>query len=211
MTIRTAPTLAIACCLSGLMASTAMAGSGLFGLDHYVTKDDSGIWSRQNQLLVYNTLLVGTAVTALWEGGESRFGRTVWKSIDATVIAGAASEAMKYTFSRSRPSQSPDPNLWFQGSGHESFPSGEVTVVSAIVTPVVFEYGHEQPAVYALELLPIYDAIARVKVHGHWQSDVIAGFAIGTTTGYFMHRRRQTPFVLNIMPRGIYVGLKAHF
>ena len=118
---------------------------------------------------------------------------------------------MKYTFSRSRPSQSSDPNQWFQGSGHESFPSGEVTVISAIVTPVVCEYGHDQPAVYALELLPVYDAIARVKVHGHWQSDVLAGFALGTTAGYFMHRRTQTPFVLNILPHGFYVGLSKQF
>jgi len=204
-------TVALAWCTSALMASTAMAGSGLFGLDHYVTKDDSGIWARQNQLLLFNTMLVGEAVAAVWEGGDTRFGRTMWKSIDATVIAGAASEAMKYTFSRSRPNQSSDPNLWFQGSGHESFPSGEVTVISAIVTPVVCEYGHDNPAVYALELLPVYDAIARVKVHGHWQSDVIAGFALGTTAGYFMHQRTQTPFVLNLMPHGIYVGLSKHF
>ena len=70
---------------------------------------------------------------------------------------------MKHIFTRSRPAQSPDPHLWFQGAGHYSFPSGEVTAVTAIVTPFVLEYGREHPAVYALELLPAYDAIARVK------------------------------------------------
>jgi undecaprenyl-diphosphatase len=30
----------------------------------------------------------------------------------------------------------------------------------------------------------VYDAIARVKTHGHWQSDVIAGWALGTAGGY---------------------------
>ncbi len=43
-----------------------------------------------------------------------------------------------------------------------------MTVSSAIVTPIVLEYRHDHPIVYALELLPAYDAIARVKVHGHW-------------------------------------------
>ena len=76
---------------------------------------------------------------------------------------------------------------------------------------MVCEYRHDQPAVYALELLPIYDGIARVKVHGHWQSDVLFGFALGTTAGYFMHQRTQTPFVLNIMPHSIYVGLSKKF
>ncbi len=200
-------TVAIACCTSLLVTATAQAGSGLLGLDHYVKYDDSGIWARSNQTLLFNTMVVGEAVIGVWEGGDSRFGRTIWQSIDATAVGGLAAQAMKYTFSRSRPSQSSDPNQWFQGSGHESFPSGEVTVISAIVTPVVCEYGHDQPAVYALELLPIYDAIARVKVHGHWQSDVLAGFALGTTAGYFMHGRRQTPFVLNLLPHGFYVGL----
>lgn len=203
--------IAIACCTSYLLTATAQAGSGLLGLDHYVPYDDSGIWARKNQLLLVNSLMVAEVVAGVWEGGDTRFGRTMWKSIDASLLGGVASEVMKYTFSRSRPSQSTDPNQWFQGSGHESFPSGEVTIVSAIVTPVVCEYGHDQPAVYALELLPVYDAIARVKVHGHWQSDVLAGFALGTTAGYFMHRRTQTPFVLNVMPHAIYVGLSKQF
>lgn len=203
--------VASACCALLMMTSAVQAGSGLLGLDHYVTKDDSGIWARKNQMLLINTLLVGEAAAAAWEGGDTRFGRTMWKSIDATLVGGVTAEAMKYMFSRSRPNQSSDPNLWFQGSGHESFPSGEVTVVSAIVTPVMLEYGHDHPSVYALELLPVYDAIGRVKVHGHWQSDVIAGLALGTTAGYFMHFRRQTPFVLNLMPHGIYVGLSKRF
>ena len=192
-------------------AGAAQAGSGLLGLDHYVTKDDSGIWARSNQLLLINSLLVGETAVALWQGGDTRLGRTAWKSIDATLIGGAAAEAMKLAFSRSRPSQSSDPNQWFHGSGHESFPSGEVTVTSAIVTPFVLEYRHEHPSVYALELLPVYDAIARVKVHGHWQSDVIAGFALGTTAGYYLHQRTRTPIVLGVMPQGIYVGLSKRY
>ena len=192
-------------------SSVASAGSGLLGLDHYVTYDDSGIWARHYQLLLIDTLLIGETAAAVWEGGDTRFGRTMWKSIDATLVGGVASEAMKRVFSRSRPEQSPDPNLWFQGSGHESFPSGEVTVVSSIITPVMLEYRHDHPAVYALELLPIYDAIARVKVHGHWQSDVIAGYALGSAAGYFMWQRRQTPFTLTIMPNSIKVGWSKSF
>ena len=36
-------------------------------------------------------------------------------------------------------------------------------LVTTAVTPFVLEYGPEYPAVYALELLPLYDGIARVK------------------------------------------------
>jgi undecaprenyl-diphosphatase len=73
------------------------------------------------------------------------------------------SEAAKHIFTRARPTQTDDPNQWFQGSGHYSFPSGEVTLVSAAVSPFVFEYAHDHPWILALEALPLYDAIARVK------------------------------------------------
>jgi len=192
-------------------ATAARAGSGLLGLDRYVTYDNSGIWARHYQMALFNTLLVGGAAAALWEGGDTRLGRTMWKSIDATVVGGVAAEGLKLAFTRARPNETTDPNQWFQGGGHASFPSGEVTIVSAIVTPLVLEYRHDHPAVYALELLPLYDAIARVKVHGHWQSDVLAGYALGSAAGYFMGRRKRTPVVLSVMPHSVYVGWKRSF
>ena len=198
-------------CAALLTSAPGTAGGGLFGLDHRVPKDDHGIWARKNQLLLLDTMLAGEVAVALWDGGDTRLGRTMWKSIDATLIGGLAAEGLKLTFTRARPSQTSDPNLWFQGSGHESFPSGEVTVTSAIITPLVLEYRHDHPAVYALELLPLYDAVARVKVQGHWQSDVLAGFALGTITGYYMQRRTRTPLVLSIMPHSIYIGLRRTF
>ena len=200
---------AVALLLSAVgIAPGARAGGGLLGLDHVVSVDNRGIWARNNQLLLLDSMLVAEVGAGLWEGGESRFGHTTWQSIDATAVGGAVSEILKYSFSRERPSQTNVPNEWFKGHGAQSFPSGEVTAVSAIVTPLVLEYRSDDPAVYALEALPIYDAIARVKVHGHWQSDVIAGYAIGTAAGYFMHERQHTPLVLSVMPHGIYVGLK---
>jgi undecaprenyl-diphosphatase len=61
-----------------------------------------------------------------------------------------------------------------------------------------------------LELLPLYDAIARVKVHAHWQTDVLAGFALGTGTAYFAHTR-ESPIILGVLPHGFMLGLKAKF
>jgi membrane-associated phospholipid phosphatase len=198
-------------CAALLISPPGTAGGGLFGLDHLVPLDDHGIWARKNQLLLIDSMLAGEAAVAVWEGGDTRLGRTMWKSIDATLVGAVAAEGLKFAFSRARPSQTSDPNKWFQGSGHDSFPSGEVTVTSAIITPLVLEYRREHPTVYALELLPLYDAVARVKVHGHWQSDVLAGFALGTATGYFMQQRTRTPLVLSVMPHGIYVGLRKQF
>src|SRR5262249_4655783 len=130
------------------------------------------------------------------------------QSLDSVALGGLTAEAAKRIFGRLRPSETSDPNQWFQGG--RSFLSGEVTEISAIVTPHVLEYGQEQPGVYALELVVAYDAIARVKVGAHWQTDVIAGWALGTATGYLTHKR-DGPFILSFMPHGIAVGLKKQF
>ena len=185
------------------------------GIDRLVTYDDSGIWKRSNQEIVEYGLIAAEVGGALWEGGESRLGRTFWISIDSSVSAGLVAQLMKVTFSRVRPRDSGpppgDPNLWFKGHGNESFPSGEVTAVSSIVTPFVLEYGRDHPAVYALELLPVYDAIARVKVQAHWQTDVLAGFALGTGAAWLIHRSPNSPFILKVMPHAIYVGIGKSF
>jgi acid phosphatase family membrane protein YuiD len=199
--------------LAGLLfASCACcAGGGPLGIDHLLPYDDSGIWNRRYQQAVEYGLIVTEVAGALWEGGESRFGRTLWQSIDASVAGGISAQLLKVSFSRVRPIDSNgNPDLWFQGHGNESFPSGEVTLASAVVTPLVLEYGHDRPLVYALELLPLYDAVARMKVQAHWQTDVLAGFALGSAAGWLMHRNPDTPYILRLMPHGIYVGLKTH-
>lgn len=192
------------------LAVLAYASVCSAGIDHLVTFDDSGIWKRSNQQILEYGLIAGEIAGAVWLGGEDRLGKTFWQAIDSSALGGLTNEALKHIFTRSRPSQSPDPHLWFQGSGHYSFPSGEVTAVTAIVTPFMFEYGREQPAVYALALLPAYDAVARVKVHAHWQTDVLASLALGTATGYLAHAR-ESPFILGLLPHGFMVGLHKQF
>ena len=183
---------------------------GPLGIDHTLNYDNDGIISRKIQLTVeYGTLAV-VAGGALWEGGESRLGKTYWQAVDADALGIVASTTGKYVFTRARPTQDHDPNKWFQGKGHYSFPSGEVTFVTSSITPFVLEYGHDHPAVYALELLPLYDAVARVKIGGHWQSDVLAGFALGTGAGYLAHQQ-NSPWILGALPHSVAVGYKKQF
>lgn len=190
--------------------TTDAAAGGPLGIDRKLTLHDGGIWDRQNQQALLFAV-VGTGMAgALWEGGETRLGRTFWQSIDAFAMGAISSEALIYAFTRSRPWQTDDPGRWFQGGGNYSFPSAEVTSITAVITPFVLEYGPDHPAVYALELLPLYDAIARVKVQGHWQTDVLAAFALGTAAGYLAHTQRS-PIILSILPQGFAVGLKMKF
>jgi membrane-associated phospholipid phosphatase len=190
-------------------APLALAGGGPLGIDSRLSYDNSGIWARSNQTALIDTMMGIVGVGALWEGGNDRLGKTFWQSVDAGVFSGIAEFGLKYAFSRERPSQTSDPNRWFTGHG-QSFPSGEVTTTSSLVTPFVLEYGQDHPAVYALELLPIYDGIARMKTRGHWQTDVLAGFALGTAAGYLVHRP-GTPIVLSVLPHGFAIGFKKEF
>ena len=177
------------------------------GFDHRVTYDNSGIWNHSVELAVMDTMIVGEIGCGLWEGGETTLGKTCWQAVDSSAVSAVFAQAGKYIFSRSRPSQTPDPNLWFQGKGNQSFPSGEVTAVTSIVTPFILQYGHDYPAAYALALLPVYSGVARIKEWGHWQTDVLASWALGGATGYWAYTR-ETPLILSVLPHGFMVGIQ---
>ena len=204
-----APTAAVISLCLLFAPAPAHAGGGPLGIDHRWNYDNSGIWKRSNQDLLRYGALVADFGLALWEGDGSRLGRNAWQSVDSVVLAGVTAEAAKRVFGRERPRDTNDPNQWFK-SGGRSFPSGEVAEISAIITPYVLEYEHDHPAIWALELLPAYDAIARMKVQAHWQTDVLAGFALGTAAGVLAYRR-DTPFFLSVLPHSISIGLKKRF
>jgi len=193
-----------------LASGICLADGGPLGIDHRIKYDNSGIWSRSNQMLLMNGMLVSDLAGALWEGSDTRIGKTFWYSLDSALISGVSVQVLKRAFSRERPVNTDDPNEWFKGNGNESFPSGEVASITTMITPFVLEYRHEYPAVYALELLPLYDGIARMKVHAHWQSDVLAGFALGTGIGMFMHSR-DVPVLVSWLPHGVTVGIHKRF
>lgn len=189
------------------VSSAIWAGDGPLGIDHRLALDDRGIWKRSTQNALLGVVVTGTIAAAFWEGGETRLGKTLWQSVDATLISTVATTGGKLVFTRVRPSQTDDANQWFKGGHHYSFPSGEVGAMSAVVTPLVLEYSHDHPWVWALESLPAYIAVARVKSRAHWQTDVLAGFAIGTAGGYYAHSR-DSPWMLGVLPHGVSVGLR---
>lgn len=194
---------------AGLTSRSAHAG-GPFGIDHRIAYDNSGIWARSNQRLLIGGTIVGVIGGSILLGDEDKLGDTFWRSLDSLAVSGALAQGGKWVFQRERPSQTSDPNQFFKGTRYQSFPSGEVAAIAGAVTPFIVEYGGDHPAVYALELLPLYDAIARVKVRGHWQSDVLVGWAIGTGVGIWASHREH-PLILGWLPGGFQVGYMHRF
>ncbi|MEO6967428.1 MAG: phosphatase PAP2 family protein [Rhodanobacteraceae bacterium] len=201
-------TLALACV--GLPPRAAQAGGGPFGIDHRIAVDDSGIWARNNQKILIGATIVTVVGGSLALGDQSKLGDTFWRSLDSMAVSAVIAQGGKLIFQRERPSQTDDPNRFFKGTQYQSFPSGEVSAIAGAVTPFVVAYGRDHPAVYALELLPLYDSIARVKVRGHWQSDVLVGWGIGTATGIWA-AHRDSPLILGWLPGGFQVGFVHHF
>jgi len=199
----------LACFFALAFSGAVCASGGPLGIDHRLHYDNSGIWKRSDQkALLYGSILtVGAGALAF--GDNDKLGDTFWRSVDAMVVTGVGTTALKYTFRRERPSQTDDPDKFFHGHS-QSFPSGEVAALSAAVTPFIVNYGDEHPAVYALALLPAYDAVARMKVHAHWQSDVLVGAVIGTGVGLWA-AHRQSSLVVGWLPGGFSVGYVHHF
>jgi hypothetical protein len=194
--------IALAC------ADVSLAGGGPLGIDHKLEYDNSGIWKRSNQHAVEALLIGGAIATALWQGSDSRLGKASWQSIDSMLVGGAGYLILNNTTGRLRPSQTNDPSQW--GEGGHSFPSGETTVTAAAVTPYILQYHHHAPAVYALAAIPLYIGVARMKTQAHWQTDILASWALGAAAGYYAHSRDQ-PFTVNVLPHGVTVGWHKNF
>jgi undecaprenyl-diphosphatase len=196
-----------------LAAGTVWPHAGavdLFKLDTFDEREDKGIFSRSNQKRLDNLAIVGVIGLSLFEGTEARLGRASWQAFDAGVTTAVATEVMKRAFSRPRPAQNPDPGVWFAGSGSRSFPSGEVAMMAAFTTPYILAYKDEYPAVWALAALPVYMGKARMASQGHWLTDVMAGGAVGAGMGY-LAAHRETPLLLSVTGRSVFVGLHYRF
>ncbi len=189
--------------------SSARAGGPLL-IDHPVNQDESGIWNPNVYRGLQLAMTVGQIGLALYEGGDTRLGNTAWRGIDSELITAVSTEGLKRVFRRARPINSSDPNDFFECHSNCSFPSGEAAEAASIVTPYMLEYGKDDPAVYLLSIIPLYVGVGRIKAQAHWQSDVVAGWALGGLVGWYAHERDQ-PLVLQLMPHGIYVGLKKSF
>ena len=183
---------------------------GVLGIDHELALDERGIWKRSYQLDLQNGVIATEIVGALWLGNDDDLGHTFWQTIDSSIISGAAATVLKRVTGRPRPDQGNNPNRWFRGGCCESFPSGEVTLQASFVTPFIADYARQNPWIWGLEVLPVYDAIARLKSQAHWQSDVIAGWMLGTGVGYWTSTWK-TPLTVRILPGGVSVGLSKRF
>lgn len=189
---------------------SAWACKSPHGIDQIRYGGATGIYSRSTQIAATDLSIVVTLGGALFEGNDNRLGRTSWQATDSMMITAVAAHAGKLVFRRQRPIDGDDPCAWFQSSGNASFPSGEVANMTAIVTPFIAEYHHDHPWVWGLGVLPVYMAAGRLKSQAHWQTDVLAGAALGGAIGYLTHAYSPN-FTANLLPHGFSIGYSTSF
>ena len=126
------------------------------------------------------------------------------------VSADLTAALAKSVFKRQRPIDGNNPNAFYNNPNDKSFPSGEVTHITAIVTPFILNFKDENTMVWGLAALPAYVGMARLKSQAHWQTDVLAGLALGSGMGY-LASNRSNPWSLALLPSGVSVGFKKNF
>ena len=193
-----------------LSLPVAAGNCGWSRVHHRVSYDASGAWNPFVYRDIVSALTIAQIGGAIWEGAETRFGKTMWQGVDSEILADVAAMAGKYVFTRTRLIDANNPCCGSRASSNYSFPSGEASVAAALVTPYVLEFGRDYPAAYALLLLPLYVGAGRIKNQAHWQTDVVAGWAVGGLAGWYAHSR-DVPIMIELLPRGFQIGYRKQF
>jgi len=106
-------------------------------------------------------------------GNANELGHTFWQAVDAEAVSAVAAQGMKYAFRRARRTGAERVvhERWRQLPTRRSNRAGELRHAA-------YRERH-YPWVWALELLPACDAVARMRAQAHWLADVLAGLGAG--------------------------------
>lgn len=131
-------------------------------------------------------LVAGTYLGG-WAAGRSRWRETGFEMAEAALFSGAAAGVLKVAVGRSRPEEdegSTSFHLFAGGAnGRQSFPSGHTTFAFALAAVASERVPGLGWAAYPLAGLV---GLSRIHDDQHWASDVVAGAALGTATGWWV-------------------------
>ena len=188
--------------------------SDLNRLDRRAVRNNSERWLRASDAiggLAGVGVLVGLAYDA-YRGDShspwSDFGTDLLVVAEATAVASGISQLLKFSFRRPRPTQYQE-NVSVETIEHQlSFPSGHATAVAAMSTAYAMTFSLRHPESpwrygvwFAGALATVMTGYARVAGGFHFSTDIMAGVALGATTGFLIPytARREASRKLRVM------------
>jgi undecaprenyl-diphosphatase len=141
-------------------------------------------------------LSLGAGLYLLGRGTGDHFTTTLGREVTrAVLVSGAITALAKGTVGRARPFAAPgDPDVFSPGRGFlngslASFPSGHTSAAFATATVLARELHPQSRALRWLLNTALFGGAAfvgysRIYSQQHWPSDVVAGAALGSITGY---------------------------
>ncbi len=112
-----------------------------------------------------------------------------WAMLEAAGLATVTNYAVKFAAGRRRPDETTGPDHWFASGS--SFPSEHAAAAWAVGT--VFAESGEGGFRWVTRFLGYgiagFTSYERLKHNAHWLSDVVAGAALGASTGVFVLNR----------------------
>ena len=170
----------------------------LNAIDRSVIDNDAPGWATASQWLLYSTYALTLGATAIDAANDTgnradSWGRDAIVLSESMVVTQLATNVLKYSLRRARPTQY-RPNTDVSLVEEQlSFPSGHTSGVAAAATTYAYAFAERHPhdsarfAVYGVgAALTLVTGYARTAAGRHFYSDVLAGAAIGVLIGYIV-------------------------
>jgi membrane-associated phospholipid phosphatase len=173
--------------------------------DHFAGK--SPVLDHKDKNSTRDALPAAALVAGTWAMGwllDEPGGRVeAYRMLEAGALSSITTEIFKYGAGRARPNETLRVDDWRKGGS--SFPSLHASAAFAIGTVFAESGGDEYRWVRRVIGLGVASGTAYARLHGnvHWLSDVVAGAAIGVSTGVFTVSRRYSrvsPVAINVVP-----------
>lgn len=184
--------------------------------DHFAGK--SPVLDGKDRNSTRDAVPAAALVAGTWALGwmlyDERAGRAeAYRMLEAGAFSSITAEILKYGAGRARPNETLRVDDWRKGGS--SFPSLHASAAFAIGTVFAESGGDEYRWVRRIVGFGMASGTAYARLHGnaHWLSDVVAGAAIGVSTGVFTLNRRYprvSPVAINVAPTEV-GGLSLQF
>lgn len=155
------------------------------------------VWAAGSKVAGDGYVTVPLAGALWWLGAQDRdprLSRASRYALEGWLLAGVASQLVKYSVHRERPSRSSSSQVW-NGLGWTdqdlSFPSGHAASAWGMLSGYALEYSDRPWIAGALLTLAASTSLSRVHDGEHWLSDVVLGAGMGYISARIVRNRRR--------------------